>query len=381
VTDLALREKEIAEVRGKRLTIGRRCDILRCPSFSAVDTIKLQIFYFSVLARKEEGMNFARRQTLEFVATIVIAPFLSRFGWAQTYPARPVRVIVPYAPGGITDVFARLIAQRLSEDLGKQFYVDNIPGGSGNIGTGQAARSTPDGYTILVVFSSYVVNPTLFDKIPYDPNKDFDPVILPVTSTTVLVVNPSVPAKTVKDLVALIKANPGKYSFASAGAGTQSHLAGEQFRLSLGLDLVHVPFNGGAPSVASVVAGHTPIGFTSPTAAVPQIKDGKLRALAVTGKTRSQTLFDVETMAEAGYPDIEGDSWVGVLVPAGTPKDIIKLLNREIVTIISQPDMRERLVTLGYDPVAGTPEEFARRIEVEIGTWGKVIRAANIKAQ
>ena len=173
----------------------------------------------------------------------------------------------------------------------------------------------------------------------------------------------------------------GKYSFASAGAGTQSHLSGEQLRLSLGLDLVHVPFNGGAPSVASVVAGHTPVGFTSPTAAVPQIKDGKLRALAVTSKTRSQTLPDVETMAEAGYPDIEGDSWVGVLVPAGTPKEIITLLNREIVTIISQPDMRERLVTLGYDPVAGTPEEFAQRIKVEIGTWGKVIRAANIKAQ
>jgi len=172
----------------------------------------------------------------------------------------------------------------------------------------------------------------------------------------------------------------GKYSFASAGAGTQSHLAGEQFRLSLGLDLVHVPFNGGAPSVASVVAGHTPIGFTSPTAAAPQIKDGKLRALAETGKTRSQTLLDVETMG-SWLSRIEGDSWVGVLVPAGTPKDIITLLNREIVTIISQPDMKERLVTLGYDPVAGTPEEFAQRIKVEIGTWGKVIRAANIKAQ
>src|SRR5262249_26084619 len=224
-------------------------------------------------------MNFVRRQTLQFVTTIVIAPFLSRFGWAQTYPARPVRMIVPYAPAGITDVFARLIAQRLSEDLGKQFYVDNIPGASGNIGTGQAARSTPDGYTILVVFSSYVVNPTLFNRIPYDPNKDFDPVILPVTSTTVLVVNPSVPTKTVKDLVALIKANPGKYSFASAGAGTQSHLAGEQFRLSLGLDLVHVPFNGGAPSVASVVAGHPPIRFTSPNAAVPPVKECKIRGL------------------------------------------------------------------------------------------------------
>src|SRR5262249_34620428 len=226
-------------------------------------------------------MNFVRRQTLQFVTTIVIAPFLSRFGWAQTYPARPVRMIVPYAPAGITDVFARLIAQRLSEDLGKQFYVTTYLVGPATSARGQAARSTPDGYTILVVFSSYVVNPTLFDRIPYDPNKDFDPVILPVTSTTVLVVNPSLPTKTVKDLVALIKANPAKYSFASAGAGTQSHLAGEQFRLSLGLDLVHVPFNGGGPSFASVVGGPTPVGFTSPTAAVPQRTEVRIRGTAV----------------------------------------------------------------------------------------------------
>jgi len=194
-------------------------------------------------------------------------------------------------------------------------------------------------------------------------------------------IHPSVPAKTVKDLVALIKANPGKYSYASAGAGTQAHLAGEQFRLSLGLDLVHVPFNGGGPAIAAVVGGHTPIGFSSPAASIPQIKEGNVRALAITSKTRSQILPNVPTMTEAGYPEIEGDSWVGVLAPAGTPKDIISLLHREIVRIIALPDMKARLGELGYDPIASTPEEFATRIEVEIENWAKVIRAANIKAE
>jgi len=269
----------------------------------------------------------------------------------------------------------------LSEHLGKQFFVENVPGASGNIGTSQAAKAAPDGYTVLVAFSSYVVNPTLFDKVPYDPHKDFEPVTLATTSTTVQIVNPSVPAQTVKDLVALIRANPGKYSFASAGAGTQSHLAGEQFRLSLGLDLVHVPFNGGGPAIASVVAGHTPVGFNSPTASVQQIRDGKVRALGVTGQRRSQSMPDVPTMAEGGYPDIKGDSWVGVLVPAGTSKDIVALLNREIARILAQSDMKERLVTLGCDAVASTPEEFAQRIRTEIETWGKVIRDANIKVQ
>jgi tripartite-type tricarboxylate transporter receptor subunit TctC len=300
---------------------------------------------------------------------------------AQTYPAHSVRAIVAFAPGGVTDTFTRLMAQKLSENLGQQFFVDNIPGATGNVGTAQAAKAAPDGYTLLFAFSSYVVNPTLFDKIPYDPDKDFDPVTLAVTSTTVLTVNPMVPATTVKDLVAVIKANPGKYSYSTAGAGTQAHLAGEQFRLLLGLDLVHVPYSGGAPAIMAVVGGHTPIGFSSPAASIPQIQQGNVRALAVTGNKRSQILPEVPTMAEAGYPQIVGDSWVGVLVPAGTPKDIISLLQREIARIIAEPQMQARLAELGYDPVASTPYEFGTRIKAEIATWAQVIRAAHIKPE
>ena len=300
---------------------------------------------------------------------------------AQTYPVRPVRVTVGFAPGGVVDTFARLMAQKLSQNLGKQFYVDNLPGASGNIGTAQAAKAEPDGYTLLFAYTSYVVNPTLFATIPYDPYKDFEPVSLAVASTIVLSVNPSVQAKTVKELVGLIRANPGKYSFASAGAGTQGHLAGEQFRQSLGLDLVHVPFSGGGPAITSVVAGHTPIGFLGPQASVPQIREGNLRALAVTSRMRSRILPEVPTMTEAGYPEVEGDSWVGVLVPAKTPKEIIALLHSEIVKILALPDMEERLATLGYEPIASTPDEFATRIKVEIEMWAKVIHGANVRPE
>jgi tripartite-type tricarboxylate transporter receptor subunit TctC len=323
-------------------------------------------------------MQIPRRRFLQ-LAGAATASVLPPLASALDYPTRPVRVIVPFTAGGPTDIFARLVAQKLSERLGKQFYVENIAGATGNIGTGQAAKASPDGNTILVEFSSYVTNPSLFAKIPYDPHKDFEPVTLAVTSTTVLVVNPSVPANTVADLVALIRANPGKYSYAHGGIGAQTHLAGEQFRLSLGLDLVPIPFNGGGPSTAAVVAGHTPIGFCQITPVVPQINDGNLRALAVTSKTRSKALLDVPTITEAGYPNIEGDSWFGVLVPAGTPKDIIALLNREIVDSVAQPDMKERLAALGFELVGSTPEQFAKQIKFEIENWGKVIHAANIR--
>jgi tripartite-type tricarboxylate transporter receptor subunit TctC len=326
-------------------------------------------------------VKLPRRQFLHLAAGAAAVPAMPRIVRAQAYPTRPVRAVVAFAPGGVTDTFGRLMAQKLTEQLGKQVYVENIAGASGNIGTGQVAKAAPDGYTILFAFSSHVVNPTLFARVPYDPIKDFDPVTLAVASTTVLTVNPSVPAKTVKELVDLIKANPGKYSFGSAGAGTQAHLAGEQFRLSLGLDLVHVPFGGGGPAVAAVVAGHTPISFGSPQAAMQHVREGTVRALAVTSKTRSQIFPDVPTMTEVGYPQIEGDSWVGILVPARTPAEIIAVLYRESAKILAQPDTKERLAVLGYELVASTPEEFGARIRAEIEMWAKVIRAANIKPQ
>jgi tripartite-type tricarboxylate transporter receptor subunit TctC len=326
-------------------------------------------------------MNLIRRRFLAVAGATIVGVAPSPAVWAQTYPTRSVRVIVPFAPGGATDIIARLILQELSKQLGQQFYVENVPGASGNIGTGRAAKAAPDGYTVLFAFSSHVTNPFIFDKVPYDPFNDFAPITLAVTSPAVLSVNPSFPAKTIQDLVALIRSHPGKYSYASGGTGTQPHLAGEQFRLSLGLDLVHVPYNGGGPALVSAVAGHTPISFTTLSPAVPHLREGKLRALAVTGRTRSQAAPDVPTMTEAGYPDIEGDTWAGVLAPAGTDGHIVTVLNREIVKILNLPAMKERLVALGYDPVGNTPDEYAAQIRTEVAKWAKVIRSAGIRTQ
>jgi tripartite-type tricarboxylate transporter receptor subunit TctC len=322
-----------------------------------------------------------RRTLLQLATGAVALTAVSRFAAAQAYPSRPVRVIVPFAPAGPTDVFARLMAQKLSEQLGKQFYVENISGAGGNVGAGRAAQAAADGYTILVNGANHVVNPTLYDHVPYDPFKDFEPVTIAVTAPAVLTIHPSLPAQTVRDLVTLIKANAGKYSYASPGTGTPPHLIGELFRLSLSLDLVHVPFNGGGPAIASVVAGHTPISFGSMAPAVPLVKDGKLRALAVTTKARSSALPDIPTMTEAGYPEVEGHSWFTVVVPAGTSKEIVSLLNREIVNVIAQPDMKERLAAIGYEPVGNTPEECAEQFRTDAARWTKVIRAAGIKAQ
>jgi tripartite-type tricarboxylate transporter receptor subunit TctC len=326
-------------------------------------------------------MRLPRRQFLHLTAGAAALPVFASVAQAQSYPSRPVRVIVPYSPGGPTDVCARFIAQGLSDQLGKQFYVENITGAGGNIGTGQAARTTADGYSILITVNSYVINPTLYDKVPYHVLRDFEAVTLAAIFPSAMLVNPSVSAKTVQELVALIKANPNKYSFASPGFGTPSHLLGEQFRVAAGLDLVHVPYGGSGPVITSVVAGNTPIGFAALSAAVPQIIDGKLRALAVMSDHRSQALPDLPTIAEAGYPELDGDAWVGVLVPTGTPPDIIALLHREIVKIIATPDMKERLATLGLEPVGNSPEEFTAQMKGEMEKWAKVIRAARIKAE
>jgi tripartite-type tricarboxylate transporter receptor subunit TctC len=222
-------------------------------------------------------MKLPRRKFLHLAAGAAAQPALARIARAQSYPARPVRVIVPYAPGGPTDVFGRLIAQKLSEQLGRQFFVENIGGAGGNIGMGRAARADRDGHTVVMVATPLAINPSLYDTVPFDPIKDFDPVTLAVSTTTVLAVHPSVPAQTTRDLVALIRASPGKYSFASPGTGTPSHLLGELFRLSLKLDLVHVPFNSGGLAIGSTLAGHTLLSFGTPPPALPHLRDGKLR--------------------------------------------------------------------------------------------------------
>jgi len=326
-------------------------------------------------------VNPRRRRFLHLLAGAAALSAAPSGARAQAWPTRPVRIIVPFQPGGSTDIFARLAAQKLTEHFGKQFYIENVAGATGNVGTAQAARAAPDGHTLLIAFSSYVVNPTLFAKLPFDPDKDFAPVTLAVAAPNLVTVNPSLPARDLKGLVALIKANPGKYTYTSGGVGTQAHLLAEMLRLSQALDIVHVPFNGAAPAIASAMAGHTPIAWATIASAKQALEAGQLRALAVASKTRSQLLGDVPTTAEAGYPDIQGDSWVGLLAPAGTPNEIIGAVQREIAAIIALPDVKERLPALGFEAVASTPDEFAIRIKVETEMWGKVIRAANIKPE
>ena len=326
-------------------------------------------------------MSLLRRQFLQLAAGTAVMPAFSTIAASQTYPVRPVRVLVPYAPAGPSDILARIVSQKLSERLGKQFYVENVGGAGGNIGMGQGARATPDGYTVLVVPPNIVVNPAMYDSVPYDPYRDFDPVTVAVSSPTVLTVHPSLPVQTVKEMVDLIKSSPGRFSFASPGTGTPPHLIGEQFRLSLDLDLVHVPFNSAGLAVGATLAGHTPVAFTSLPPAVPQIRDGKLHALAVTSKMRSQALPDVPSMAEAGYPEVVGEGWFAFIVPARTPKDIIALLQREIVAIVSLPDITEKMAELGFEAVGDTPDEAAALFRSESAKWAKVIRAANIKVR
>jgi tripartite-type tricarboxylate transporter receptor subunit TctC len=298
---------------------------------------------------------------------------------AETYPARSVRMIVPFAAAGPTDVIGRIVAQKLSDDLGQQFYVENVPGGGGNTGTAQAAKSAADGYTILVVSTGFIINPSLYPKIPYDPFKDFAPITLIAASPNVLSVTPSVPAKSVQELIALIKANPGKYSFAQPGTGSTPHLSGELFKLSFGLDLVMVPFTGAGPAITSTIGGHTPIAFTALPPALASIQEGKLRGLAVLAGKRVAGLPDVSTMAQAGVPDQEADTLTGIVVPVGTPPEIVALLHREIAKIVALPDVQEKLAALGFIPIANTPAEFAARLKSEFAKWAKVIKDSGIK--
>jgi len=327
-------------------------------------------------------MKIPRRAFLHLAAGAAALPGVSGIVRAQAYPSRPVRIIVSSAPGGQLDVVARVVAQKLSDRLGRQFFVENVTGAGTNIGTRRAAQSTPDGYTILFADSiAFTANPNLFTNAAYDPVTDFDAVATAATTMQVLAVNPSVPAQTVQELVDLIRANPGKYSYGSAGVGTGAHFTGEMFRISAKLDLVHVPYNGGGPAIAAAVGGHTPLSFGSGAATIPQHQEGKLRALAVGGKNRLKGLAAIPTFREAGYPDVECDAAVVAVVPAKTPKDVVALLNREIAATVASPDVQERLATLGFESASAAPDEVAAFLKAEISKWASVIRAAGLKVQ
>ncbi len=310
---------------------------------------------------------------------VSLALFAATAASAQdAYPSKPVRVMMPFAAGGPGDIFARLIAQKLTDQLGKQFFVENRPGAGGTIGTGIAARSGADGYTLLAASSAMWVNASLYASMPYDPVKDFDPIIIAAMTPEVMVVHPSVPANTLQELIALLRA--GKYrDLAMPGVGTPPHLSTELFRYTLKLDVALVPFNGGGPMAQSLLAGHTPIAISSLPSVSAMIKSGLLRPLAVTSRKRLSMLPDVPTMEEAGVPGQEQEAPQAIWAPAGTPRAVVDLLYREIARAVAGPDLRQKMAAVGFEPATIGPQEFAAYIKTDMAKWAKVIKDANIR--
>jgi len=309
------------------------------------------------------------------------------FSWAttvagQAYPSRSVRVIVPYPPGGGADFVTRVFGKALSDHSSQQFIVDNRAGANGNIGSELAAKSKPDGYTLLGVANTTVtINPSLYRRMPIDMLRDLAPVSIMAGQPNVLIVHPSLPAKTVKELVAIARARPGQLDYASAGAGSSSHIAAELFRLVAKSDITHVPYKGNGPAMADLIGGHVQLMFNNLAPSVSQVKAGKLRALAVTGEKRSQAAPEIPTMAEAGYPGVVFNLWVGLLAPAGTPADIITKLNADTVKSAQLRDVRERLLGEGTEPYTTSPSQMADIMRAETAQWAKVVKAANITPQ
>jgi tripartite-type tricarboxylate transporter receptor subunit TctC len=316
-------------------------------------------------------------------ALLALAALLAQAAPAQdAYPTRPIRFVVAFPPGGGTDIIARSIAQKLAERLGQQVVVDNRPGAGGNIGTDIVAKAAPDGYTVLMGSAGpLAINASLLGKMPFDPLRDLAPVTLAASTPNVLVVHPSVAAATVGELVALARARPGAIYFASSGPGTPAQLAGELFNSMAGVRMVHVPYKGAAPALTDLLGGQVQVMFSTLPPALPHIKDGKLRALAVTSLRRSGAMPELPTVDEAALPGFEAITWHGVVVPAGTPAAIIARLNREIVAILHRPDIVERLSSQGSEPVGSTPEEFAAYIQSETVKWAKVVRQSGAKAE
>jgi tripartite-type tricarboxylate transporter receptor subunit TctC len=298
---------------------------------------------------------------------------------AQAYPAGPVRVIVPFPPGGGVDGAGRLISQKLSEALGKQFVVDNRPGANGMIGSELAAKSAKDGYTLMVNGANFVTTPSLYSKVTYNPVRDFEPVSLLALAPNVLVVHPSLPAKTVKELVALARARPGEVNYAGSGSGSTPHLAAELFNTLAKVTMVHVPYRGTGPAIVGLMSGEASVMFMPTTNAVPLVRSGRLRALAVTSRERVSAMPELPTVSESGLKGYESSQWYGLLAPAGAPSDVLGLLSSQVVKIMQAPDMKQRLTGEGLVAVGSTREQFAVHIKVELAKWAKVIKASGAR--
>lgn len=310
-----------------------------------------------------------------FVLQIAVGTTVS---FSQNYPIKPIRLIVPFATGGANDVLARLLGKELSERLRQPVIVDNRVGGGGNVGTGLVAKAPPDGYTILFVPTSFGLNQSLSSETTYDAARDFAAICWVALGQGVLVVHPLLPARSVKELIALAKSKPGELNYASSGIGSSPHLRGELLKSATGIDIVHITYKGTSPALMDLLAGRVSLTFTDLFAAAPYIKTGKLRVLAVIGEKRSPEIPDVPTMTQAGVPGFENAQWFGIVGPAGMPREIVKTLNAEIVKILSLPDVKENLTKLGLDPVGSTPEEFDAHIKLEVAKWAKVVKEAGI---
>ena len=325
--------------------------------------------------------TIARRQLLQGGLALAASATVPGSIAQGAFPNRPIKFIVPFPPGGATDLVGRLLAGKLQESWGQNVLVENKAGASGMIGTEQAARSAPDGYTVLVAITTHVQNPAIFAKVPFDPIKDFAPVSQICLSYLVLVVKPDFPARDLKEFVALVKANPGMYSFGSFGTGSSSHIVGEGFARRAGLDLAHVPYKGSAPMMTDVLGGQVPCAWADVSTATQHIAAGKLKPLAVSGERRAPLLAAVPTLLESGYPGFEALGWVGILLPAGTPKPIVDKYSAEMVRLVKLPEVRARLYEQNLMPVGDNAESFARTLKRDMALWQQNVTAAGIKLQ
>jgi len=317
---------------------------------------------------------------VRLIALVLCSLFVAAAGAQDAYPSRPLKFILPFPPGGGTDILGRVIAERLSASLGQPVVTENRGGAGGNVGAEAAAHSAPDGYTIVLVAPSLAISPSLYSKLNYDPVKDLAPIGLVATVPNVMITHPAVEAKNLQEFIALARSRPGAMNYGSGGAGTSNHLAGELFNMVTGTKLVHVPYKGVNLAMQGVLAGEIQLVFIGIPAALPHIKAGKLRALALVAPQRSPALPEVPTVAEAGLKDFEVTTWYGIMTPSGTPRPIVSRLNAELVKIMHTPDVKERLAGMATDPLTSTPEEFAAYLKREIAKWGDVVRKANLKA-